>query len=98
MTSRLQKQGDDHESHISVAHERHVMHLVAAIDEATAALGWLKAWPNKITNAEEELESVINTLRVARRRAEPEVPDNDDARPLAEPPVYSFDESGDVRK
>jgi len=85
---------DDHEAHLSVAHERHVAHLEAAINEANAALGWLRAWPNKITNAEEELESVINVLRVALRRAGPD--EKQHVNPGGQP-TYSFDERGDVR-
>ena len=61
-------QRDDHQAHRQLAHDRHVAHLEAAIDEANAALGWLQAWPNEITNAESELESAINVLRVALRR------------------------------
>ena len=94
-------QRDDHQAHSKLAHERHVAHLEAAINEATAALGWLKAWPNKITNAEEELESVINVLRVALRRARPDdetdgtTPSTFDRNKPAH--TYSFDEQGDVR-
>ena len=99
-TTRLQNRpDDDHEGHITVAHENHVAHLEVAIEETTAALGWLKAWPNHITNAESELESVINTLRVALRRARPD--DLDGTPPTFDrdrPPVYSFDADGDVRK
>ncbi len=98
-TRRLQNRpDDDHESHISVAYENHVAHLTAAIDETNAALGWLRAWPNKITNAESELVTVINTLRVALRRAVPVGEPGPTPEPLAEPPVYSFDADGDVRK
>ncbi len=98
-TRRLQNRpGDDHEAHISVAHENHVAHLGAAIEETTVALGWLKAWPNHITNAESELVTVINTLRVALRRAVPMGEPGPTPEPLAEPPVYSFGADGDVRK
>ena len=96
MTSRL-RQDDDVEAHRELAHERHVAHLEAAIDETNSALGWLRAWPNQITNGESELETVVNTLRVALRRARPDEPPSD-ARPLHEPPVYSFDADGDVRQ
>ncbi len=87
---------DDHEAHLSVAHGRHVAHLEAAVNEATAALGWLKAWPNQITNAEEELESVINVLRVALRRAGPDEKQQP-VNPGGQPVMISFDERGDVR-
>ena len=93
-------QRDDHQAHRQLAHDRHVAHLEAAIDEANAALGWLQAWPNEITNAESELESAINVLRVALRRARPD--DGLPATPLAfdrdRPPAYTFDASGDVEE
>ena len=96
MSSRLPNRlDDDSEGHITVDHENHVSHLQAAIEEANAALGWLKAWPNHITNAESELESAINVLRVALRRAHGDEAGSPVAS-AAEPPVYSFDADGDV--
>jgi hypothetical protein len=88
---------DDFEAHLGIAHERFLTHLEAAVNEANAALGWLRAWPNKITNAEEELESIINVLRVALRRAVPVGEPGPIPGPLQEPPLVSFDEKGDVR-
>ena len=94
----MMHQRDDHQAHRQLAHERYVAHLEAMIDEGNAALGWLQAWPNEITNSDEDMESVLNALGVALRRARPA-----DGTPLTfdrDKPAaaYTFDASGDVEQ
>ena len=70
MTSQLRpRHDDDHQAHSQLAHDKYVEHLEAMIAEGTTALGWQKAWPNQITNAEPELVTVLEQLRVFLRRA-----------------------------
>ncbi len=94
------RRDDDHQTHLEVAHENYVAHLEAMLDQGNAALGWLQAWPNQITNSEPDMETLINLLRVALRRAaqHDEVLDGayervSEARQTA---VARFDEAGDV--
>ena len=96
----MMHQRDDHQAHRQLAHERYVAHLEAMIDEGNAALGWLQAWPNEITNSDEDMESVLNALGVALRRAVPVGEPGRPVNPGGQPrfPAYTFDASGDVEE
>ena len=61
------------QKHKEDAHAAVKMHIKLARDELELALDWAESWPNKITNLENDLESVINKIRALQRNINPEV-------------------------